>query len=483
VTAETVPTAVPQVLPGQRTAKTSSVAVSPLRRPAGRVAAARFTASRLAGVAALVGADVAVMAFAVTVVGASARDAYLLVLTTLALFASAHLYRRRLVPSALDQVPHLVGRALVAGTAVVALDLVTGRSPRVDVLYAAAIIAVLVVLERTVAYALVTHLRRSGALAGRALIVGGGQVAGQLADVLLDHPEYGLLPAGTLDDHPLLPDEDRRVPNLRGEPLARLVREHHVRTVVVAFGSASESSVVDVLRACDRLPCEIYVVPRLYEVLGAGTDVEAVWGIPLVRLRRLAFRTASWRVKRAVDVVFAAVAGVALSPVLLVCAGLVRLETGPKVLFRQQRLGLDGRPFDLLKFRSLRPASETESAERWSVCDDERIGPVGRVLRRTSLDELPQLWNILRGDMSLVGPRPERPHFATEFSKRFPRYPDRHRVPVGLTGWSQVNGLRGDTSIAERARFDNQYIENWSLWLDIKIMLRTVGQVLRCAGR
>jgi exopolysaccharide biosynthesis polyprenyl glycosylphosphotransferase len=253
--------------------------------------------------------------------------------------------------------------------------------------------------------------------------------------------------------------------------------------VVVAFGSAPESSVVDVIRTCGRMPCEIYVVPRFYELRGPGSDTETVWGIPLARLRRATFRTLTWRAKRVVDVAAAATAGVLLSPVLLACAVLVRLETGPNVLFRQQRLSLDGRSFDLLKFRSLRPQSDEESAQRWSVVDDQRIGPVGRFLRRTSLDELPQLWNILRGDMSLVGPRPERPHFVAEFSSRFPRYPDRHRVPAGLTGYAQINGLRGDTSIGDRARFDNQYIENWSLWLDVKILLRTVGQVVRGAGR
>jgi lipopolysaccharide/colanic/teichoic acid biosynthesis glycosyltransferase len=153
------------------------------------------------------------------------------------------------------------------------------------------------------------------------------------------------------------------------------------------------------------------------------------------------------------------------------------------VLFRQTRIGLDGRPFTLLKFCSLRPAGEAESRTRWNIAEDDRLGPVGKLLRRTSLDELPQLWNIVRGEMSLVGPRPERPFFVEEFTRQFPWYMARHRVPVGLTGWAQVHGLRGNTSIADRARFDNSYIENWSIWGDIKIMMRTVGQVLSAGGR
>ena len=181
------------------------------------------------------------------------------------------------------------------------------------------------------------------------------------------------------------------------------------------------------------------------------------------------------------DVVLSGLLLLLLSPVLLICTVGSYFETGC-VLFRQERVGLDGRPFTLLKFCSLRP-SDGEAATRWNIGEDDRVRPIGRFLRRTSLDELPQLWNVLRGDMSLVGPRPERPFFVDEFTRQFPWYMARHRVPVGLTGWAQVHGLRGDTSIADRARFDNFYIENWSLWGDIKILLRTAGQVIKAAGR
>jgi lipopolysaccharide/colanic/teichoic acid biosynthesis glycosyltransferase len=146
-------------------------------------------------------------------------------------------------------------------------------------------------------------------------------------------------------------------------------------------------------------------------------------------------------------------------------------------------VGLDGRRFTIYKFRSLKPADEDESSQLWTIGGDPRMGPVGRWLRLLSLDELPQLWNVVRGDMSLVGPRPERPLFVDEFTNRFPRYVARHRVPVGLTGWAQINGLRGDTDIADRASFDNYYIENWSMWADVKIMLRTIGQLLGGRGQ
>jgi exopolysaccharide biosynthesis polyprenyl glycosylphosphotransferase len=202
-----------------------------------------------------------------------------------------------------------------------------------------------------------------------------------------------------------------------------------------------------------------------------------VWGIPLTRLRRAPYRTISWSLKRAFDAVVALLALVLLSPILAVCALAVRLEGGRGVIFKQQRVGLDGRRFTILKFRSLEPSSARESRLNWNISDDPRVGPLGKLLRLTSLDELPQLWNVLRGDMSLVGPRPERPFFVHEFTERFPRYMARHRVPAGMTGWAQINGLRGDTDISDRARFDNYYIENWSLWEDVKIILRTAGQV------
>jgi exopolysaccharide biosynthesis polyprenyl glycosylphosphotransferase len=268
----------------------------------------------------------------------------------------------------------------------------------------------------------------------------------------------------------------------RYDELTDIVLERAVDVVIVTFGSLSEPKMVPVLRAGDRLACEILFVPRLFELHAVTPDTEVLWGVPLVRLRRAPFRSGAWTVKRAFDIVVSGLAIVLLAPVLAVCALMSRVETG-SVVFRQTRIGLDGRPFTLLKFCSLRPTREAESATHWNIGQDARVGPMGRVLRRTSLDELPQLWNVLRGDMSLVGPRPERPYFVDEFTRQYPWYTARHRVPAGLTGWAQVHGLRGDTSIADRARYDNFYIENWTLWLDVKIILRTVSEVLFAKGR
>jgi exopolysaccharide biosynthesis polyprenyl glycosylphosphotransferase len=316
----------------------------------------------------------------------------------------------------------------------------------------------------------------------RTLVVGCGGLGAQLVEIL-GSGEHGLLPIGFIDDDPRLPAAARPLPVLGGiADLERLVAEHEVAIVVIAYSNAPEMVVVDVLRGCQGLDVEIFTVPRFWQVTNTHRFVQSVRGVPLVRLRRPAFRAQSWRLKRVMDVTVSAIGLLVLSPVIAACALAVRLEVGPGVLFRQERVGMDGKHFPLLKLRTLR-VEDAESDTRWSVGEDSRVGPLGRWLRRLSLDELPQLWNVLRGDMSLVGPRPERPHFVEKFTVDYDDYLWRHRVPVGVTGWAQVHGLRGDTSISERARFDNHYVENWSLWLDVKILLRTVVQVVTAAGR
>jgi lipopolysaccharide/colanic/teichoic acid biosynthesis glycosyltransferase len=202
------------------------------------------------------------------------------------------------------------------------------------------------------------------------------------------------------------------------------------------------------------------------EAIAAGRDVaEALTSASGTRAGRL--------VKRAIDIA-AALTGLLLTlPVLAVIALAVRLEGGPGVIFKQQRVGQFGRVFTLYKLRSLKPVAD-EGDVKWNIDNDSRLGRVGKFIRRTSLDELPQLWNVLTGDMSMVGPRPERPFFVDQFSEEIPGYAQRHRVPVGLTGLAVVKGLRGDTSISERAKVDNDYADTWSLWLDIAIMFRTV---------
>lgn len=397
------------------------------------------------------------------------------------------MYRSRLALSILDDLPGVVRNwATAAGLAVVG-QVLWSRALWEDYivdwrfLFGAAAIGVLTVAMRAVAYYAVRHLRSRHQVVHRTLIVGAGRVGQRLAEILGAHPEYGLQPVGFVDSDPRLGDVHTQLPVVGGPyDLTRILEHGQIHSVVVAFSSMKESEMVHVIRTCDRFSCELFVVPRLFEVQHVDDTMDTAWGVPFVRLRRSTYRSGSWRIKRIFDLTSAGLALLILAPVLSLIALAVRLE-GPGILFRQERVGVDGRMFQLLKFRSMRATAE-ESATTWSIAGDPRVTAVGRLLRKTSLDELPQLWNIVRGDMSVVGPRPERPHFVQEFRGVYPSYEARHRVPSGLTGWAQVHGLRGDTSIADRASFDNYYIENWSLWLDVKIILRTVGSVLRGAG-
>jgi exopolysaccharide biosynthesis polyprenyl glycosylphosphotransferase len=344
------------------------------------------------------------------------------------------------------------------------------------------ILAVVCVLAgRGVAYAAIRQARARGLIVEPTLIVGSGPIGVQVAETLAQHPEFGLAPVGFLDV-----DDGRTVPLpiLGGAAdLERVAKEHHVQRLIVAFGSAREPDLVGILRTCDLLPVEVHLVPRFFE-LGVGPEgpeAEDLWGLPIVRLNRAAARRTGLRLKRAFDLVVGSILLVVTSPIMLVAAIGVRVSSPGPVLFRQRRVGRQGRIFPLLKFRTLEVAEGSDVG--WAP-DEERITRFGRILRRSSLDELPQLLNVIRGDMSLVGPRPERPQYVEQFSSSVPRYGDRHRVPVGMTGWAQVHGLRGaGTSIPERIQLDNYYIEHWSLWRDFVILARTLRQIVNGQGR
>jgi exopolysaccharide biosynthesis polyprenyl glycosylphosphotransferase len=410
---------------------------------------------------------------------------HLLVLLPLLLaFGVAGLYRSRVTLSLLDDFPAILAAVVVAVAMKIALfglisrDLAGAR----QLVHAGALLAA-ILIARGVAYAVVRWARSSGRVRHRTVIVGAGDLGLRLASSMLEHPECGLDPVGFVELHDHADLSPLPLPNLGSyQQLSNVIQEYRIRNVIVAFGEVSESDLVDILSNANRYEVKVLWVPRLFELHNTKRDTDHLWGIPLVRARQAAFRSPWWRTKRLVDVLVSSFALLVLSPLLAVCALAVRREGGPGVIFRQERVGLDGRTFQMLKFRSLKAVDDAESRTNWNIKHDDRLGPVGRFLRTTSLDELPQLWNILRGEMTLVGPRPERPHFVDQFSSHIPRYRARHRVPAGLTGWAQVHGLRGDTSIEDRARFDNYYIENWSPWLDTKILLKTVSQVLKRQG-
>ena len=403
---------------------------------------------------------------------------------SLVLLTGGGRYRARLHLSLLDELPTLVSRLATAAAVVAVVIALRHEQEAVTTFLVNALIAAgLVVAGRLATTRLIAWSRQRGTTAHPTVLIGGGALAADLAHILGKHPRYGLHVVGFVDDA-CEGITETLVPRLgQLADLDGVVRETGADVLLVADGQFNERDLVEVVRTPTCQPCDLLVIPRLHYFHTQTGQADHIGSIPVMRIRTPNLAGPAWLVKRAFDIVVAGLALVLVAPVLALCALAVRIEGGPGVIFRQTRVGQHGELFDCLKLRSMRPANLSDSATTWSIATDNRVGPVGRLLRRTSLDDLPQLWNILRGDMTLVGPRPERPHFVEQFSSQYDRYAHRHRVKAGLTGLAQVSGLRGDTSIADRARFDNYYIENWSLWLDIKILIRTFSEVLFARGR
>jgi exopolysaccharide biosynthesis polyprenyl glycosylphosphotransferase len=426
---------------------------------------------RIATAAALTGSDAAAAGAALFAVGVSDRSVAWAA-TALVLLLACSPIRTRCHLSALHEAPrHLAGLGVAFVAAVAVLRSGTERT---DLIHQVLLTAALAITFRAISY-FILRVKRSSGLSERAIVVGSGRIGVGVACTLSAHPEYGLDVVGLVDDAAPLDDGLPLLGALADLP--HLVRREQVSRLVVAFGPTQESTLVPVVRQIAAMGVEIDVVPRFFELgIGQASD-DFVWGLPLRRLPSMRSRGAARLLKRAIDVVVSGALLIVMSPALAACAVAVKLDSPGPALFRQRRIGKHGQPFDLLKFRSM--IVNNDSDETWSVLQDRRVTRIGRVLRATSFDELPQLWNVLRGDMSLVGPRPERPHFVDQFTAEIPGYTDRHRVTVGLTGWAQIHGLRGPTSIEDRARFDNYYIEHWSIWHDIVILASTAGSVVR----
>ncbi len=348
--------------------------------------------------------------------------------------------------------------------------------------------ALLVTAGRAALYVLRLRARRHHRAGKRTLIVGTGDVAMLLGRRLRQLPDLGLVPVGFVDPHPdRAPASDKRAEPVLGTlgDLARVVEATHAEHVILAPSSAPDRGLRPVVRQAEELGVELSIVPRLFDETTNRIVLEHIGGLPVFALREVDPKGWQFLIKHTFDRVGALLLLVLLSPVLAAAAIAVRLSSPGPVLFRQQRLGRDGQVFDLLKFRSMRvappaAASVDVDAEHGpgGVEGEDRRTRVGIWLRRLSIDELPQLLNVLRGEMSMVGPRPERPELVELFEEIVDRYADRHRVRSGITGWAQVHRFRGKTSMVDRVEWDNYYIQNWSLWLDFKILLMTPAAVL-----
>jgi lipopolysaccharide/colanic/teichoic acid biosynthesis glycosyltransferase len=448
----------------------------PLARPKSRAA---VPARRQPRPAVVLGAvDLIAVATAVTAAGQVSLAAMAYAPAVLMVLAAAGTQRLRICMRLSDQ----AGRVLAAAVAPAVLVLPwlpAGHSWRLAAWSAACLLA-----GRSLAYSCIRSARRHGLLAEPALLVGAGETAQLVARLLREHPELGLrvfgcaaapLPPAT----PLSPAQSADglpLPVLGpAADLPRLIPTLGIRRVIVCTGGEADAGLVHALRAARLQGADIAVVPDLHE-LGMAVPracLDEICGIPVIPLRR---PPGAWLVaKRAGDATVSAVLLCLLGPVILGLAAVIRVRSGEPAIFRQLRVTGAGRAAQILKLRTLSPHSNSDTC--WSV-PAESCTRFSRWLRVSHLDELPQLVNVLRGHMSLVGPRPERPYFAERFGRTVPGYRDRDRMRAGLTGMAQASGLHGDTSLTDRIRFDNQYIEYWSPWLDLVILARTAARAV-----
>ena len=411
------------------------------------------------------------LATAITGPGPIAGACYGLALLTA--LAMAGLYRERICLRVSDG----AGRAAASG-ALAALALLPWTSAG-SALRLAGCAAVLVLGLRAAVCAGLREAHRRGLLVQPALIIGTGQPGAELARLLREHPELGLRPCGVLNDRPAgSQDAETGLPLLgRLREASAVVARHGVTQVLACLPAADDTELVAALRACRDLGSRVSILPSSRQ-LGLAVPrwcLDDIWGVPLIPLRGGTDVAAQRAAKRVLDLTAGSLLLVASAPLLLLLALAVWLDLRMPPVFRQVRVVGKGRLATIAKLRTLHPAGDPDTA--WVVTPGQSSA-LGKLLRASHLDELPQLVSVLRGQMSLVGPRPERPYFARQLAADVTDYADRERTSAGLTGWAQVHGLTGDTSIEDRARFDNCYIEYWSIWLDLLILARTVPAAL-----
>ena len=382
--------------------------------------------------------------------------------------------------SFVDEAYGLIGGMFVGSILILAvMSLYRGFSySRLMVIYVAAFSAVLLIVFRLVMRVTLSRLRRRGLGTTRALVVGSGAGAEALIHRLEMFPEYGYELIGVIDDHLRLGEDYHRVPVIGGrEDLAHMVMRHSVDEVFMALPPGDDRELLGLIDVIADTRAEIKILPGLLDIMASGVVADDIDGIPLVGVRRSRLVNANLVVKRVFDLVLSVLLLIPGIPLVAIIAIAIRLDSPGPAVYRQERVGKDGRAFTAYKFRSMMQDAEADTGPVFTSRADPRITKVGRFLRRTSFDEVPQVLNVLRGEMSLVGPRPERPHFVAQFEQEVAGYAQRHEVRPGITGWAQLNDLRQDTSIEQRTIYDTYYVDNWSLTFDLKILVTTFIRV------
>ena len=340
----------------------------------------------------------------------------------------------------------------------------------------AAINAILDIAMRLGVWQILTNMRKKGRFVRNVLLVGYSHAAEEFIDRVLTNPQWGYNIRGILDDRVEAGTEYKGIKVLgRIDNLMVILPENHLDEIDITLGLGEYYRLENIVALCEKSGVHTKFIPDYYNIIPTKPYTEDLLGLPVINIRYVPLsNTFNAMLKRILDIIGSLICIALFSPVMLVFAILVRASSPGPILFRQERVGLHNRKFMMYKFRSMVMQDSSKEKKAWTVRDDPRVTKVGKFMRKTSIDELPQLFNVLKGDMSLVGPRPERPYFVEKFQEEIPRYMIKHQVRPGMTGWAQVHGLRGDTSIRKRIEYDLYYIENWTLGLDIKILFRTV---------
>ena len=400
---------------------------------------------------------------------------------TLLMFFFFKFYHRRHAALLTDEAYRLFGAVSVATLLTIAFVSFVLRDTlqiqRVLLLLAWAVGIVTLTLGRILHGRVQRVLQRSGIGAERVLIIGTGEVGRMIVQKIQHTPGLGYRVVGFVEAN--FGGGAPFAAQVMGLPvfgvvgdLPKIIEGHGVDEVIIGLPEATHQELVGIVSQCEREKVSIRVFPDVFQIMASEVTISDLGGLPLLTIRDVALRGWKLTLKRIVDIAFSGMFLLVAAPIMFLTALIIKLDSSGPVFFAQDRMGLDAKPFKMLKFRSMRADAE-RNGPGWTTKDDPRRTRVGAFIRKASIDEFPQFINVLMGDMSVVGPRPEQPAYVEQFRSSIPRYMERHREKAGVTGWAQINGLRGDTSIVERTKYDLWYIENWSLWLDFKIILRT----------
>lgn len=390
------------------------------------------------------------------------------------------LYDSKRPPSIIDDIYDTVKGSLIGFVVILAPTFFFREFTfsRLTIVIASTLAVILLWLERVIFKYLKRIIFKRGIGTKNVIVLGDDESVNIVIDKLKNHPESGYSIYGRMGSRNM--DELSNIPFLGDIPHLRdIISSNPIDIIILAFPIHDRDRVIDVLTACQNVPVQIMLYPDPYDILTSRIEYYDIDGLTLLGLKKFPFAYWNALTKRLFDIILTLFFLLVVTLPMLMVAILIKITSKGSVIYLQERVGEYGKVFKIMKFRTMKQHAEEKTGPIFAHPNDRRVTKVGRILRKTSIDELPQLLNVLKGDMSIIGPRPERPNFVKRFVDEIPRYIERHKIKPGITGWAQVHGLRGDSSIKERVKYDLYYIENWSIGLDVKIILKTAYAIIR----